>query len=365
MAVAEGLVRQAIRVTFCDACEHTYLSRRPTATWFQNYYAADWDTGKQPKFSQSRLSSIKGAIRRSNRARRVIRAGRVLRWDLSRSVYPWPPRFLHMIAGLDDAEGNQFPRGKKALEIGTGYGGALDFMREIGFDAYGTEANEHRVAVCQAWGLNVRLTPIDDFAPVAPDGPFDFVSSSHVFEHMTDLGDIMAKLEPLVANEGFVYLEVPHGAVMEDIIIRTHIPVHCHVFSVKSLCTLLKRFGFQPIRILADTSIHVVAQKSDKDTVVGGAEIPVTATSLARWLDVLDKEDGPLLFKHDQYRHDIYKQHDDVRVFSAHMPYATMSTGQTLVKKFLIQRELDDESRPLPIRFTYPSDQAPLWVKTQ
>lgn len=363
ISLAEGQRSRSLAISHCSSCSHAYLSRRPSQAWFQRYYSEEWDTGRVPSSALS-LGGMRSSLRQSAPVRRAVRAARVLRHDLPQLMHPGPSRLLQMVSGLGDVVGDLFPRGQRLLEIGAGYGAALTFFQEAGLDVYGTEASSHRVQACTDQGLRVVQTSITDLDPIADRGPFDFVYSSHVFEHLTDLASLMTSVQSILKPDGFIYLEVPHSPVAEDLLLRTHIPVHLHLFSAASLSTVLRRFGFQPVRVLADVNLHVVAQRSDVALVpIGEVRIPSEPADLIHGLDVIDADHGPTRVSYSQYDVEITRLADGSRpLYTRQFPYGVWDTPEDDRNEFVL--EMAEGSSPgLPVRFLYGEDEAPIWVK--
>lgn len=365
LAVTAGDDIEALHVSHCGACAHIYLSRRPRAQWYQRYYSTEWDTGRSKVSVDKEVRGVKLALKRSTAVTRVIRATRVLRRDLPELLYPWPARFLHLVAGLGEVSGDEFPRGKKLLEIGSGYGAALSFLKDAGLETHGTEASERRVEACRAQGLDVVQTSINDLSPVASAAPFDFIFSSHVFEHLTDLDPLMSQLHPLLAEGGFLYLEVPHGPLAEDIILRSHIPVHCHIFSARSLSALMKRFGFRPVRVLADVSLHIVAQKTENTTAIEDVDIPSPPEDLLHGLDIVANEQDPLEVRYNQFEVLIRRASDGLELFRRPFPYGSVRLDDSDLNEFTIRIDKGSKDGIWPLRFNHPGPQAPIFVKNQ
>jgi 2-polyprenyl-3-methyl-5-hydroxy-6-metoxy-1,4-benzoquinol methylase len=360
IAASAGRTQDALHLTHCATCEHTYLSRRPSQEWFQQYYATQWDTTR----GATRVSPLRAArsrLQQVDLARRVVHAARVLRTDLPKNMFPGPARLLQMVSGLGDVSGDAFPRGSKLLEIGAGYGAALEFFTAAGLETYGTEASAHRVAACRAKGLRVTQTSILDLNPVAPHGPFDFVYSQHVFEHLTDLDEVMKSVEPLVKPGGFIYIEVPHSPLAEDIVLRSHIPVHAHLFSAASLTALLQRSGFRPVRVLADVNLHVVAQKGEVDTPLAGVHIPARPEDLVHGLRQIISE-GDVRVRYDQYHVEITRERDGSRLFTRAFPYGNNNAVDGDCNEFVLRADENDGDE-WPLRFEHDSARAPIWVK--
>ncbi len=84
--------------------------------------------------------------------------------------------------------------------------------------------------------------------PAAAVARYDVVTFNKVLEHVDDPIALLAHARPLVADHGFVYVELPDGeaAAREAGFGREEFFVeHLHVFSLASLARLAERAGFE------------------------------------------------------------------------------------------------------------------------
>lgn len=363
LSTAVGATGVGLAVAHCASCSHGYLARRPSTRWFGDYYAEEWDAGRgRPPFTVRTKDWLK-------RREAVFRTWSALR--ALKGVAPidtWEARLLSMSSGIGAGEAGPYSlaKGGSVLEIGAGYGHALAAFGRAGMRAVGTEASRHRVEACRQRGLDVRLTGIDDLDAVSSLGPFDLVFSAQVFEHLPDLGAVMSRISPLVRPGGAVHLEVPHAAVIENLVHRTHVPAHLHLFSPRSLVTLLERAGFRLRRVLADTNIHVVAVKADH---VDFPDVPVSLDPhvLRRGLDQLAPG------RRSDYGYDHFAA-DVVDAASGHLEWERPATfpsiritrpgSDRLLNTFTVTR-LEGDDQPWPVVFEHDGARPPVWLKHQ
>lgn len=138
----------------------------------------------------------------------------------------------------------------RLLDFGCGAGGLLLEARAAGFEVLGLEVNRRLAAwVESTHGLRVFSTTIDD--PSFREAPFDVITSSQVFEHLTDPRGTLAGLKGHLRPGGILLIEVPNlhdvrerlqrGATMDD--------SHLFYFNRRSLPGMLRRAGFEVLRI--------------------------------------------------------------------------------------------------------------------
>jgi 2-polyprenyl-3-methyl-5-hydroxy-6-metoxy-1,4-benzoquinol methylase len=356
ISMSKGTDGEGLALSWCASCTHCYLSRRPSVAWFARYYDDEWDTGRHALDAPSiqdrvrRLPGVTGAAA----ARRAWRDGA--------SVTTRDATIMSMLSALGQPAGLQ--RGAKVLEVGVGYGYTLALLQRLGFDAYGTEASRRRVDVCRSKGLKVEHTGIDDFDAVARHGPFDIIYSAHVFEHLTDLGRIMGRLSALVSPGGAIYVEVPHGPVAENLLHRTHVPVHTHLFSAQSMTTLLEGHGFGVVRILADMNLHVVARKGVPST-LSAVSVDAQPDQLATGWAALSESSRRAVYEYDHFHVRIRDETDGAVTYDRPPSYAVTpvcepGTG-SLVNRFVLER--DGAGSDWPVIFLHDSPRPPAWVK--
>ncbi len=366
LGVAEGRRSVGLVWSHCGVCTHVYLSRRPKAEWFQHYYAEIWDSGHLNPQVSGAMGRVKRGLKAIPPVRRLVRAVKrlVKPVDITRG------RRLSMFAGLGGAANmNALPVGARILEIGSGYGDALTLFQEAGFDAYGTEASRYRTQVCRTEGLKVFQTDIDNFGPVEPYGPFDLIYSSHVFEHLLDLQTIMRRLTPLVKDGGVIYVEVPNGPVCEHLVHRVHDPGHCHIFSPRSLSTLLEGFGFRVVRMFLDLNLHMVACKSAEEfpsLCIGGES---RADALLPGRHALSSADGAVIFHYDHFYVVMERADDGHTLYQRPAPYAVVPQlrpgSEQLINRFVLVVDGSEPGNGWPVRFVHDSDLPPMWPKRQ
>jgi len=359
----------------CASCGHVYLGRRPSRAWYQGYYARHWDTGRDRSDAGPgpgrRWDSLRQRIRQIPGVRRSWRSlHAALREEARRPDRDMrSEEVLCMLAGLGSASRIKgLPSGGSVLELGAGHGGALTAFQEAGFVAVGTEASAYRAQGCREQGLDVVQTPIDDVSPVAERGPFDFIYSSHVVEHLLDPAKTLAQAVGLLRDGGYVYLEVPHSSAAESLLKLLHYPFHCHCFSLSSMAALMARLDLALVRIHADVNLHVVAQKAAR-----GFDFPDPSVTDDRWRLLRGEgrwleTEGRIVFHFDDWHVRIERPGEGI-LYDRPAPYATRrfdpERPSPLGRTFLLDVRRDEDEGLWPVRWIHPTDRAPIWMKFQ
>jgi cyclopropane-fatty-acyl-phospholipid synthase len=108
--------------------------------------------------------------------------------------------------------------GRRVLDLGCGWGGLLNYIRERGATGVGVTLSSAQLESCRRHGLDVHL---HDARQVTPDsfGPFDAVASLGAFEHFCSpdeyeagrqdeiYRDIFARVASVLPDKGRLYLQ--------------------------------------------------------------------------------------------------------------------------------------------------------------
>ncbi|MBY0338675.1 MAG: class I SAM-dependent methyltransferase [Acetobacteraceae bacterium] len=129
------------------------------------------------------------------------------------------------------------PPGPRVLDYGSGSGEFLAEGARRGWRVEGVEPGEAYATHAQGLGLTVH--------PALPEGagPFDAITSHHVFEHLRDPAAVLETLAAALAPEGVLYLSVPDmGPSQRPAFDRLHF-AHVHGFVPATLDLLAARAG--------------------------------------------------------------------------------------------------------------------------
>ncbi len=144
---------------------------------------------------------------------------------------------------------SRYIRGRDVLDIGCGGGFMVEAMRRRGARATGIDINAQAIAyAAQHYPECVFLC--EDLAAFARRAQmFDFVYSSEVMEHLSDINGFMAELARVTRRGAFVYITTPdigHWRVPVDVtqwdVFSS--PVHVQFFNARNIRILFARHGF-------------------------------------------------------------------------------------------------------------------------
>ena len=239
------------RIVACTACGLRRLDPRPGPSAIGAYYAA-----------ASGYNAYLGR-RRSPRAQRLwnsLRDGfaapagstataRILR-PLTRRLAAWQ---FDINVPLDGR------RGLRVLEVGSGFGDLLIYLRSRGCEVLGTDLSAAAAAKAHEYGVEVKVGNLAELG--LPSARFDVAVLCHSLEHLPDPNVELAELARLLRPGGRLHIAVPNGhAVRLDLegVNWAHLshPLHFWFFDGETLGQLLARHGFQPLAPPRTTTRH-------------------------------------------------------------------------------------------------------------
>jgi 2-polyprenyl-3-methyl-5-hydroxy-6-metoxy-1,4-benzoquinol methylase len=137
-------------------------------------------------------------------------------------------------------------RSKKILDIGSGTGEFLGYMKIKRFDTYGVEiAKKARELSIKNHKLNVKssLSSLDETN-------FDIITMWHVLEHVYDLDGYMKRIKSLLNDKGVLIVAVPNHKCFDQKFYGKYwagwdVPLHLWHFDKESMLKLSKKYGFK------------------------------------------------------------------------------------------------------------------------
>jgi ubiquinone/menaquinone biosynthesis C-methylase UbiE len=164
-----------------------------------------------------------------------------------------PPSFERRLAFLRGS----VRAGDRALDVGCGTGEFTAELSEAGATPVGVEVAEAALERARQRhpGLDFRLVAIDGPLPFE-DGSFDLVWASEVIEHVTDTARWLSELRRVIVPRGRLLVTTPsHGRLRVALggVERFSEPLgdHLHLYTKRSLQTLLGEFGFTAVDVRA------------------------------------------------------------------------------------------------------------------
>jgi SAM-dependent methyltransferase len=147
--------------------------------------------------------------------------------------------------------------GDRVLDLGCGAGAFTAQVAGAGHEVIGVEVAEAALERCRRRhpGLEFGLVPIDGPLPFE-DGSFELVWASEVIEHVADTALWLSEVRRVLVPGGRLLLTTPsHGraAIALFGLERYAEPLgdHLHLYTRRSLATLLEEFGFSGVAVRA------------------------------------------------------------------------------------------------------------------
>jgi SAM-dependent methyltransferase len=133
------------------------------------------------------------------------------------------------------------------LELGCGAGEYLLSMRRLGWNVEGVETDPAAVIVARERGLNVQVGGVEE--QNYSSNRFDAIALNHVIEHLIDPMGTLKECARILKPGGHILIFTPNSESMSHRLFGGHWrglepPRHLHIFSARSLETLLTLSGF-------------------------------------------------------------------------------------------------------------------------
>lgn len=250
-----GATDETWNIAQCSRCRSLYLRERPTpgdiGRYYKQYYTHQ---GEQTQVV------ISGISLRAARLQKLANSYRNARYGTRRpSMGAAGVLLVHLLFPIRqwiDAECRHMPPADRraadfaVLDIGCGDGRFVKFARDAGCRAAGVEVDPSAVATAATDGLDI--TAGDAREALARFGPqsFDYVTLSHVIEHLHDPHGTVAAVWAMLKPGGVMWLETPnagaHGrSVFGDRWRDLDPPRHIFVAASEALVGLAKSAGFR------------------------------------------------------------------------------------------------------------------------
>jgi 2-polyprenyl-3-methyl-5-hydroxy-6-metoxy-1,4-benzoquinol methylase len=120
-------------------------------------------------------------------------------------------------------------RGKRVLDVGSGYGGMLISMAEQGARAMGVEIDRERAEMSKqrlaALGMEIPVHEADiceEATRARLGGAFDVVVCQDVLEHVLDPGAVIRGLSRLLVPGGVIYVQIPNKWGIDQLLSDHH-----------------------------------------------------------------------------------------------------------------------------------------------
>lgn len=254
----------------CDDCRTAWLDPRPNAATIALAYRDYYTHGEAPLPPPTTVfQRLRAALGNGYRNRRFgtrlepsLRLGAVLGLlPPLRQPVDVTYRFLPSPTG----------RRRRLLDIGCGNGAFLELAKSAGWEVAGVEPDPVSRALTAERGIEVRETAEDWLGDKAS---FDYVTVSHVIEHVHDPAGLLRDIHALLRPGGGVYVDTPNiDAVGHRIYGRDWLPLdpprHLILFNRASLKFVVSRAGFEDVRVHRRPDVFDFSSEQSRRLAIG------------------------------------------------------------------------------------------------
>ena len=142
---------------------------------------------------------------------------------------------------------------KNTVDLGCGGGFIAHVLSLVATTSTGIDISQNAIAYAENRFKRPKFITLNFAELLDWDTQYDFLYSSEVIEHVSDVNLYMRVLQQLVKNNGYVYITTPdpgHPKVPKNIkewdVFAP--PVHVQFFSKKTVTILFDKYGFEIIK---------------------------------------------------------------------------------------------------------------------
>ena len=162
--------------------------------------------------------------------------------------------------------------GKKLLDVGSGSGYFLNFMKKKGYNVTGVEISKKAVALCKK-NFGIKAHSPSEFLEEKLDTDYDIISLWHVFEHVYSYDAYFELFSKSLNNNGYLILALPNCDSQDARMNKSYwgaydTPRHIWHFTSKTIELFAMGRGFKMIkkhRMPLDPFFNVMVSDSYKD----------------------------------------------------------------------------------------------------
>lgn len=281
----------------CLDCSSSFLDPRPTRETIGRAYAS---------YYTHEVGGGSGEFSWLSRLRRRLKNGYLNRQygthrKDSLGFGYWLVHLLPLTRQAVDAEARHLPRppmtGGRLLDVGCGSGAFLAFAAELGWRVKGVDFDHIAVAIARNKGLDVVMGGVD--ALNEPEESYDWITLSHVIEHVHDPLGMLQSCYRLLKVGGKLWLETPNiesfgHRVFGRFWRGLEPPRHLVVYSRDALQSNLNEAGFEQNIWIRNYGVPKFMWKASRKALSDSGESlnafnPIARTYLGHYLaDILE-----------------------------------------------------------------------------
>ena len=192
--------------------------------------------------------------------------------------------YSDVAALLGEKAGRRGRKRRALLDIGSGTGEFLQFMKGKGWKAAGLELSVDARALAQRRGLEVHGLTAERLLALQPErrGSFQAVSLFHVLEHLPDPVRLLKTARALLSPGGILVAQVPNDFNPLQMTVTDKLgakpwwvvsPDHINYFDFRSLRKVLERLGFEVLHAQGDFPMELFLLLGKDSNYVGNPKI--------------------------------------------------------------------------------------------
>jgi len=140
------------------------------------------------------------------------------------------------------------------LDFGCGSGKFMSFASKLGWRTVGYDLDQGAIDTARKKGCHVIQGDVNALS-VVNDNTFNYITLSHVIEHVRDPNLLLQECYRLLSDNGTLWIETPNCNSIGHTIFGKYwrgieAPRHLFIFNDKSLTNMLTRCGFQDVKLL-------------------------------------------------------------------------------------------------------------------
>jgi SAM-dependent methyltransferase len=153
---------------------------------------------------------------------------------------------------------------KRLFDIGCGSGNFLAFAKRRSWQVAGIDFDSNAIqATKEVFGItDVEQTDLINYRNTYPNAEFELIAFFDVFEHIDNHREFLAAMKKLVVKDGYIAMSMPHRRGARWLQPNDLPPRHLTRWDEASLAGILRRNGFTPVYLKAQTaSLNYVVLK--------------------------------------------------------------------------------------------------------
>lgn len=148
--------------------------------------------------------------------------------------------------------------GKRALDIGCGYGYVLEILKEYGYDVFGIDVSKHAIKKAKEINDDATLLVHDVQTPLPFKLKFDLITCFEVLEHLKNPQLAVRNYYESLKPGGLLLVSTPNKLSPFELYARILDKTHINVRSVNGWRRIFNTYDWRKLRIFYRQHIPVI-----------------------------------------------------------------------------------------------------------